>query len=151
MAKIHSCTIRVSPDRVPILEFRGKYLFNDWGLDFGSQIRLIEHSGTQIIFQDVKSATQKEKWTYTVGRLLSAGDLPRIYIKGHFLVRELAFKQGVKFQATRKGDLIILDKIPEQQVQYEQAQKGMKKLERQMKASKRHLNHLQTQLTGGIA
>jgi len=135
MAKNQGCTIRTASDGVPILEFRGKYLMQDWGLDFGSKIEMIDHTENQIIFQKIETPTTCQKFrTYTVRRLqqFRADDLPQIYIKGHFLVRELAFKLGIKFQATHHDDLIILNKVSEQQVQQELAQKEIKKLQRRI-------------------
>jgi len=155
MARIRSCTLRLTSDGVPHLEYRGKYLRNEWGLDFESKLQLVYHDETTVVLQMVKAdICRKGKQIYTVGRVPVAMKnelLPRLNIQGHFLVRKFGFTLGERFQATQEDDYITITKIPTVMVQYEQAVSKLKSIKREMRAYEKRVQDLATQLTGGIA
>ena len=151
MAKIRSCTIRISPNNSPMLEFRGKYLRTEWGVEIGSKFELVYYDETTIVLNIVENdVCRKGKRIYTIGRVSIFGKvemLPCLSIQGHFLTRLYGFKMGDRFQATQENATITLAKIPTAHVEYEKALSEFKELKRQLKISENRL----AQFTGGTA
>ena len=153
MARKRSCTLRTTSDGVPHLEFRGKYVANDWGLEVGSKLQLIYHDDNQIILKMVEiDICRKNKQIYSIGRVpqvMKNEPLPRLSIQGHFLVRKFGFQLGDKFHATQEVDYIVLTKIPTITVQYEQALQNLKSVQREMRVCEQRVQYFATQLQGG--